>query len=84
MNLCPYKYILGVPKKGVHKYRFLGVAVVDTLMTIIGSLVLSYIFNWNFLITFITFFIVGEILHYIFCVPTAIMLFLFPSIFFND
>ena len=32
---CKYKNILGEPKKGLHNYRFLGVAVVDLLLTIL-------------------------------------------------
>jgi hypothetical protein len=66
MNLCPYKYILGVPGKGVHQYRFLGFSVSDTVMTIIGAAFLAYIFKWSFWITLLSLFVLGEFLHYIF------------------
>ena len=45
MNLCPYKYILGVPGKGIHKYRYFGISIVDTIMTIIGAVLLAYLFT---------------------------------------
>jgi len=35
MNLCKYKNILGSPNKGVHSYRFFGLAIFDTILTII-------------------------------------------------
>ena len=79
MNLCPYKYILGVPGKGIHKYRFFGVAIADTIMTMIGAAIMAYIFKWSFWLTFAFLFILGEFLHYIFCVPTTIMRLIFPN-----
>ena len=78
MNLCPYKYILGVPGKGIHQYRFFGIAVVDTVQTILGAALLAYLFKWSFWITLLALFLLGEFLHYIFCVPTAVMKFIFP------
>jgi hypothetical protein len=79
MSLCPYKYILGIPGKGIHKYQIFGIAVADTVMTIIGSAILAYLFKWSFWITLLLFFILEEFLHYIFCVPTTIMKLLFPK-----
>ena len=38
VNRCPfskYKHILGIPKKGVHRYRLLGTAIIDYILTII-------------------------------------------------
>jgi hypothetical protein len=78
MNLCPYKYILGIPGKGIHQYRFFGIAIADTVMTILGAAILSYLFKWSFWLTLILFFLLGEFLHYIFCVPTTVMKLLFP------
>ena len=37
MSSCPYKYILGVPEKGVHSLRVAGLALNHILMTIIGA-----------------------------------------------
>jgi len=81
MNLCPYKYILGVPGKGIHQYRFFGIAIVDTIQTIIGAAIMAYIFKWPFWLTLLGLFLLGEILHYIFCVPTTVMKLLFPNSF---
>jgi hypothetical protein len=47
-GLCKYKDALGIPGKGIHSYRIFGIAIVDTLLTIIGAFILYYIFKWNF------------------------------------
>jgi len=68
-----YANLFGVPGQGVHSWRFLGIAVVDVLATIILSLLTSIIFNTPFLLTFIIWVIIGEILHYLFGTQTAVM-----------
>jgi len=70
--LCKYKDILGKPKEGLHKYRFFGIAVVDVILTIIVALLISYFFKLSFWITLIILFILGIILHRLFCVRTTI------------
>ena len=40
--LCKYKDALGKPNQGIHQYRFLGVAIVDVIMTIIAAFIISY------------------------------------------
>lgn len=80
MNLCQYKNILGKVGEGVHAVRFMGVAIVDVLLTILGSYMLTLIFHWNFWITLIIVFILGIILHRVFCVRTTIDKLLFPNI----
>jgi hypothetical protein len=72
MNLCKYKNALGVPGKGVHSYRIFNISVVDVLLTIIGAWIIAKIFNWPFLATLIGLFLLGIILHKIFCVKTTI------------
>lgn len=72
IDLCKYKDLLGVPGKGIHSYRLFGVAIADVIMTIIGAAILSYIFKWNFTYTLIGFFLLGIILHHMFCVKTTI------------
>ncbi len=69
--LCKYNDILGIPGLGIHKNIF-GIAWADVIMTIIFSLFISYLFKISFLITLITLFIIGLILHRIFCVDTTI------------
>jgi hypothetical protein len=79
MSLCKYKDILGVPGKGVHSYRIFNIAIVDVIMTIIGAFLISYFFKLSFLYTTIFLFILGIILHHIFCVRTTIDKLLFPN-----
>jgi len=79
MNLCKYKNSLGVPNEGAHSYRFLGVAIVDVIMTIILAFFISYIFKISFVYTSISLFILGIILHRLFCVRTTIDKLLFPN-----
>lgn len=81
--LCPipflakYKDILGVPNEGFHKNRIGPYALNDILGTILIAIILAFFYKpysnffYNFLFYFIILFIVGEFLHYIFCVRTA-------------
>jgi hypothetical protein len=70
---CPYKYALGIPEQGVHAARFLGIALNDTLMTILAAAIISFFTSYPFLATFLVLFIVGEILHILFGVQTAFL-----------
>jgi hypothetical protein len=72
MNLCKYKNILGVPGQGPHSYRIFNIAIVDVLLTLILAYIISYIYKISFVKTSITLFILGIILHRIFCVRTTI------------
>lgn len=80
MDLCKYKNALGVPNKGIHSYRFFGVAIADVIMTILGSFLISYLFKYSFLYTTITLFVLGIVLHRLFCVRTTIDKLLFPNV----
>ena len=79
MSLCKYKDILGKPGKGIHSYRFMGVAIVDVIMTIIGALLISFLIKKPFLLVLIVLFVLGIILHHLFCVRTTIDKLLFPG-----
>jgi hypothetical protein len=72
MDLCKYKNALGEPGKGIHSYRLFGVSIMDVIMTIIGAYIISYFTNYNFTYTLIFLFIIGIILHRLFCVKTTI------------
>jgi fatty acid desaturase len=78
-SLCPYKNALGIPGKGVHSYRLFNIAIMDVIMTIIGALVISYLLGWKFGWTLLGLFILGIILHRLFCVRTTIDKLLFPE-----
>jgi len=71
--LCQYKNILGKPKKGIHKYRIFNIAIVDVLLTIFFAYII-YLFipNYNYFCILILLFILGIILHRLFCVTTTI------------
>jgi len=75
MNLCQYKDIFGKVDEGVHKYKIFGISVVDTLATLLVSVIISILFKFNFLLVFIILFLIGEYLHCIFCVDTAVIKF---------
>lgn len=75
MNLCKYKSIFGEPGKGVHETRIpiLNIAFIDTLLTIIGAWFIYKYFKfksyWKVLGVL---FIVGIIVHHLFCVETRL------------
>jgi hypothetical protein len=79
MDLCKYKNALGEPGKGIHSYRLFGVAIMDVIMTIIGAYIISYFSNYSFIYTLVFLFILGIILHRLFCVKTTIDKLLFKS-----
>lgn len=80
MSLCKYKNALGVPNKGIHSYRFMGVAIADVIMTIIAAFLISYFFKISFFYTSISLFVLGIILHRLFCVRTTVDKLLFPNV----
>jgi NADH:ubiquinone oxidoreductase subunit 6 (subunit J) len=71
-NLCDYKDIFGKPNEGVHKYRIYNIAVVDLVLTIIFAYVIAILLNKKFIPTLIVIFLIGCVMHYIFCVDTTI------------
>ena len=76
--LCKYKNALGIPGKGIHQHVF-GIAIADCIMTIIGAWLFSTLFHWNFGYTLLGLFIVGIVLHRLFCVSTTIDQILFKN-----
>ena len=70
--LCKYKDIIGKPREGVRSIRFLGIAVVDSLVTLLTALLFSWIYKIHVFYTVIPLFFSGIILHRMFCVDTGI------------
>lgn len=68
---CPYKFIFGKPGEGAHKYRINDAAAVDYILTIIGAILISKYFQTPLVLTTVILFLVGELLHYVFCVETS-------------
>lgn len=79
MNLCKYKNLFGLPNKGIHSYKVFNISIMDVIMTIIGAIILSYIFNVPFIYTVIFLFICGIIAHRLFCVRTTVDKWLFSN-----
>jgi hypothetical protein len=75
---CKYSGIFGEPGKGVHSIRLFNFAVVDVVSTIILAIVTNFIIYGtkgtytSLLVITITWFIIGILLHKLFCVKTNI------------
>lgn len=82
INKCPieflskYSNILGKPNEGMHKKRLGVFAFNDIVGTIIISLFISYIYKLNLIKVLLILFIVGELLHWLFCVETTVIKYL--------
>lgn len=78
--LCPYKDLLGKVGEGAHSYRIANIAIVDVIMTIIAAFVLHFVYpKYSVLSIAIVLFLLGIILHRIFCVRTTIDRLLFDA-----
>jgi len=80
LGLCKYRNALGVPGKGVHSIRLGGVAIMDVIMTLVGAYIISRATHTSFAWTAAGFFLLGIILHRLFCVRTTIDKLLFPNV----
>ena len=79
MDLCKYKNALGEPGKGIHAYKLFGISMADVIMTFIGAWIISYFLKSSFIKTLIILFLLGIILHRLFCVRTTVDKLLFSS-----
>lgn len=78
--LCRYKDLLGKVGEGAHSYRIANIAIVDVIMTIIAAFVLHFVYPmYSVLSIAIVLFLLGIILHRIFCVRTTIDRLLFDA-----
>jgi len=82
LNCCKYKDILGKPKEGIHSIRFMNISVIDVLLTILLAIIIQkYVFmETDILIILLGTFILGIIIHRIFCVKTTIDKLLFEAL----
>ena len=70
---CKYKNVLGKVDSGIHKYKIAGVAIVDVLFTFILAFIIhSIVPKYKFYIILLVLFLLGIILHRLFCVRTTI------------
>jgi prolipoprotein diacylglyceryltransferase len=89
MSLCQYKNMFGFPNEGAHSIRIYNIAIVDVVATIIAAYFIhQYIqknygkMNISFIQTLFILFLIGIILHRLFCVRTTVDKVLFPNV--ND
>jgi len=73
MATCPYRYAFGKPGEGAHSYRFMGIAIVDTVLTFLGAWLITLGTGYPIQVTFVAFFVLGEILHYYYGTQTAVL-----------
>jgi len=81
--LCPFKNfneIFGRLNEGLHSYRFLNLAIFDVIGTIIIAYLIAKFFNLNSFIIIILAFLIGIILHRLFCVNTTINKIIFGQV----
>lgn len=79
INLCKYKNMFGEPGKSVHSYRFLNIAIIDVVFTIIVAYMVSLATKYQFWIILTGFFLLGIVAHRLFCVRTTVDKILFPD-----
>ena len=70
---CPYADIFGKPGEGPHATRFAGLAVVDTVLTILIAVLTAWWLQQPFWAHFVFWFVLGEVLHYAFGANTAFL-----------
>jgi len=70
--LCEYRDIFGKVAQGAHSYRIANIAIVDVLLTILGAYLIHRMTDICFTYTLIGLFLVGIILHRLFCVRTTV------------
>jgi len=80
VDLCKYKDIFGRPREGAHAYRIFDIAVVDVIATVVVAFLIARAFGFVFWKSLVVFFILGIILHRMFCVRTTVDKWVFPNV----
>ena len=79
IDLCKYKDLFGIPGQGIHAFKIYGISVWDTLITIAVALIIVWTTGWGYWKTIIGFFLLGIVVHKLFCVRTTVDKWLFPN-----
>lgn len=79
MSLCKYKNLFGIPGKGIHAFKIFGISVWDTLITIVCAIIIAWVAGWPYLKTIAVVFLLGIVVHRLFCVRTAVDKLLFSG-----
>ncbi len=78
--LCQYQDLFGKVGQGLHSYRLFNIAIVDVILTLIVAQLLANWFPKYSVGHYLVFlFLLGIILHRLFCVRTTIDKWLFPG-----
>ena len=80
VDLCRYKDIFGRPREGAHAYRLFDIAVVDVVATVLVAYIIARVFGFVFWKSLVTLFLIGVILHRVFCVRTTVDKWVFPKV----
>ena len=75
-HFCQYRDIFGNPGEGAHKHRIFGLAAVDLFGTVLLAVLSTMIFGGNIAKNFILLIALAIVLHHIFCVDTALNMWL--------
>jgi len=71
--LCQYKDLFGKIGEGIHSYKLFGISMMDVAMTILGAFIIwLFVPNYSFFYILTCLFLLGIILHHIFCVRTTV------------
>ena len=70
--LCKYKNMFGKPNEGLRKYRIFDIAVLDTVVVILFGILISYLTGYNVWLVLVFLFVLGIIVHRLFCVRTGL------------
>jgi hypothetical protein len=78
MQYCQYKNALGEPGVGIHEKRipYTNTAAADYLMSIGGAWLLTASTKMPLVLTTILVLVLGEVFHYMFCIPTQTLKYL--------
>jgi hypothetical protein len=71
-RFCDYSELFGKVGEGWHSYRIFNIAIVDVLAVLVAAFILKYLFGGSYLVYLILLFIVGILVHRLFCVRTTI------------
>jgi hypothetical protein len=70
--LCEYRNMFGRVAEGVHSYRIFNIAIVDVLLTVLGAYLLHRLFSVSFGWMVVALFLLGIVMHRLFCVRTTV------------
>lgn len=88
MSLCKYKNVFGEPNTGIHSIRLFNVAIIDVIATLLAAIVFHQVIFVNLLnigntvklwMVIVVFYLLGILLHRLFCVRTTIDKLLFAK-----